>query len=220
MPSNPALLTLHGWRFSIYTRIARLVLAEKGLSAGFVDVDPFAEPAPVALRAINPFGLVPVLDHAGFLIFETSAITRYLDAAFDGPALQPATAKHRARMAQVIAIADAHAYWPLVRQVYAGAVFRPATGLPRDEAAIAQGLTAARPVLFALDTIANEGLALAPYAPITLADLHLAPMIAAFVTAAEGRVMLQDFPDLSRWWQAIATRPSLLATETGLPVRD
>jgi glutathione S-transferase len=220
MPSNPALLTLHGWRFSIYSRIARLVLAEKGLTARFVDVDPFADPAPVALRAINPFGLVPVLDHAGFLIFETSAITRYLDEAFDGPALQPTTAKHRARMAQVIAIADAHAYWPLVRQVYAGAVFRPATGLPRDAAVIAQGLTAARPVLAALDTLANEGMALAPYAPITLADLHLAPMIAAFVLAPEGREMLQDFSDLARWWQAIATRPSLLATETGLPPHD
>jgi hypothetical protein len=81
MPSNPALLTLHGWRFSIYSRIARLVLAEKGPTARFVDIDLFAEPAPVALRAINPFGLVPVLDHAGFLIFETSAITRNLDEA-------------------------------------------------------------------------------------------------------------------------------------------
>jgi glutathione S-transferase len=209
-------LVLHGWRFSIYTRIARLVLAEKVLPARFVDTDPFAEPTPDALRAINPFGLVPVLDHAGFLIFETSTITRYLDEAFPGPILQPTAPKKRARMAQVIAIADAHAYWPLVRQIYAGAVFRPATRLPRDDAAIAQGLTAARPVLGTLDAIANEGLALTTEAPITLADLHLAPMIAAFVTAPQGKAMLPDFPDLSRWWQAIATRPALLATETGL----
>jgi glutathione S-transferase len=217
---KPDLLVLHGWRFSIYTRIARIVLAEKGLSAGFVDVDPVAQPAPDALRAINPFGLVPVLDHDGFLIFETSAITRYLDEAFAGPSLQPVAAKQRARMAQVIAIADAHAYRPLIRQVYSGAVFRSAAGLPRDDTVIAQGLTAARPVLAALDAIANEGLVLAPESPITLADLHLAPMIAAFITAPEGRAMLPDFPDLARWWQVIAARPSLLATKTGLPPDD
>jgi glutathione S-transferase len=216
----PAPLTLYGWRFSIYTRIARLVLAEKGVNAGFVDVDPFAEPKPEALSVVNPFGLVPVLDHGGFIIFETAAITGYIDDAFPGPALQPTAPKLRARMAQVIGIADAHAYWPLVRQVYAGAVFRPATGLPRDDAAIAQGLIAARPVLAALDAIANEGLALTPNTPITLADLHLAPMIAAFVTVPEGSALLPDYPHLARWWQAITALPSLLATETGLPPRD
>jgi glutathione S-transferase len=220
MPSHPTPLTLHGWHFSIYTRIARLVLAEKGLSAGFVDVDPFAEPAPDAFRAVNPFGLVPVLDHQGFLIFETTAITRYMDEAFPGPTLQPTAPKHRARMAQVIAIADAHAYLPLVRQVYAGAVFRPAEGLPRDEGRISQGLEAARVVLATLDSIAKEGLALAPQAPISLADLHLAPMMAAFTAASEGLAMLQNFPDLGKWWRAIAQRPSVLATETGLPGRE
>ena len=141
------------------------MLAEKDISAQFVDVDPFAELKLDTLRAISPFGLVPVVDYAGFQLFETSSITRYLDEAFPGPALQPTAPKQRARTAQVITVADVHAYWPLVRQVYAGAVFRPATGQPCDDVIVAQGLTAARPELATLNTIASEGLALPPTPP-------------------------------------------------------
>jgi glutathione S-transferase len=45
-------------------------------------------------------------------------------------------------------------------------------------------------------------------------------MTAAFVTAPEGAEMLSEFLGLACWWQSIAARPSLLATETGLPTRD
>ena len=213
-------LTLYGWRFSIYTRIARLVLAEKGLTARFVDMDPFARPASPVLLRLNPFGTVPVLDHDGFQVFETAAIARYLDEAFDGPALQPVDAKARASMAQVIAIADTKAYRPMVRQVYAGAVFRPAEGLPRDDQAIVAGLADAAQVLVVLDAIAKKGDALQAGLPVTLADLHLAPMIEALVAAPEGAALLQNAPHLLCWWQAIQHRPALLATETGLPDRE
>lgn len=57
-------------------------------------------------------------------------------------------------------------------------------------------------------------------APATLANLHLTSMVAAFVIAPEGAALLPHFPDLARWWQAIATRPSLLATGIGLPPHD
>lgn len=210
-------LVLYGWRFSIYTRIARLVLAEKGLTVRFVDMNPFARPVPTALQRLSPFGTVPVLDHSGFQVFETAAIARYLDENFDGPALQPTTARARARMTQLICLADSRAYWPLVRQVYAGAVFRPSEGLGRDDTEIAKGLAAAAPVLAVFDKIAEQGEALLPGGAISLGDLHVAPMIAAFCVAPEGANLLAQYPSLMLWWQSIRQRPAILATETGLP---
>ena len=52
-----------------------------------------------------------------------------IDRAFSGPALQPAEPQALARMDQIIGIVDAYAYWPLVRQVFSHAVFRPPDGL-------------------------------------------------------------------------------------------
>ncbi len=49
--------------------------------------------------AINPRGLVPVLDHDGFVITESTLINDYLDEAFPARPLRPADPKGRARVA-------------------------------------------------------------------------------------------------------------------------
>ena len=110
-------LVLHGYRYSVYLRIARLALAEKGVAYDRVEVNPFAPDVPAAYLALHPFGRVPALVHDGFALYETGAITRYIDRAFSGPALQPTGPQALARMDQIIAIVDAYAYWPMVRQV-------------------------------------------------------------------------------------------------------
>jgi len=97
-------LILHGYHYSVYRRIARLALAEKGVSYQQVEVNPFALPIPADYLALHPFGRVPTLVHDDFVLYETGAITRYVDRAFDGPALQPEQARALARMDQIIAI--------------------------------------------------------------------------------------------------------------------
>src|SRR5215469_1352632 len=95
-------VTLHGFRYSVYVRIARLVLAEKGVAYASVEVNPFAANVPAEYLALHPFRRVPTLVYGDFALYETCAITRYVDEAFDGPALQPRDTRARARMAQVI----------------------------------------------------------------------------------------------------------------------
>ncbi|MEM7711325.1 MAG: glutathione S-transferase family protein [Pseudomonadota bacterium] len=209
-------VALHGYRFSVYHRIARLVLEEKGVAYATRDVDPFDPDLPDDWRRMHPFGRVPVLTHEHFTLYETAAIARYVDAAFDGPALTPTAPKAVGRMAQAIAILDAYGYRPLVRQVFAHAVFRPAMGTSADPAEIAAGLAAAHPVLAALDDIAAEGHVLAG-PPLTLADCHLAPMLAAFAAAPEGADHLARHPALSARWAHLADRPSFTRTDPGLP---
>jgi glutathione S-transferase len=202
-------LVLHGYHYSVYNRIARIALAEKGLAYDRVEVNPFAPDVPDSYRALHPFGRVPALVHDGFALYETGAITRYVDRAFAGPPLQPTDPRALARMDQVISIVDAYGYWPMVRQVFAWRVFRGRTGQPVDEAEISRGLAAAPKVLAALEPLVGEEL--------TLADLHLGAMVAYFVLAPEGATLLHQFPKLTRWWERVSARPSFAATDPGLP---
>ena len=125
-------LVLHGYRYSVYLRIVRLVLTEKGLPYDRVEVNPFAADLPADYLKLHPFGRVPTLVHDDFALYETAAITRYIDRAFPRPRLQPEEPRQAARMDQVIAVADAYGYWPLVRQVFSHRVFRPGVGQPAD----------------------------------------------------------------------------------------
>jgi hypothetical protein len=97
-------LVLHGFRYSVYVRIARIALAEKGLTYEHVEIDPFAADVPIEYLTLHPFKRVPVLVDGDFALYETEAITRYIDEAFPGPALQPSEPRQRARMAQIISI--------------------------------------------------------------------------------------------------------------------
>ena len=88
---------LHGMDFSVYVRIARLALAEKGVPYRLVPLNPFAEDPPDPNKELHPFGKMPVLRHDGCLIYETQAIVRYIDEGFSGPRLLPSGALDRAR---------------------------------------------------------------------------------------------------------------------------
>lgn len=208
----PTALTLHGYRYSVYNRIVRVTLAEKGVEYQISEVDPFAADASEDYLQLNPFGRVPTLTHGTFTVYETSAIARYVDGAFASPHLVPSLAKAAARMAQVVSIVDSYGYQPMVRQVFAHRVFRPLMGEKPAEDQIAAGLSASTSVLSALDAIAEEGLVLNA-AAVTLADCHLGPMMAYFCAASEGQAMLERHAALWEWWTWFGARPSMTCTD-------
>ena len=210
-------LVLHGYHYSVYLRITRLALAEKGVAYERVEVNPFSPDVPAAYLALHPFGRVPTLVHDGFALYETGAITRYIDRAFPGPSLQPRNARALARMDQIIGVVDSYGYWPLVRQVFSQRVFRPASGQPTDETEVARGLAGAAKVLAALEDLASSDTFLVGPTP-SLADLHLGAMIAYFTAAPEGAAMLDRHRLLAGWWERLGKRPSMVATAPGLPV--
>jgi glutathione S-transferase len=209
-------LVLHGYRYSVYLRIARLALAEKGVAYDRVEVNPFAPDVPASYLALHPFGRVPTLVHDDFALYETGAITRYIDRAFAGPALQPSAPRAQGRMDQILGVIDSYGYWPLVRQVFSHRVFRPAVGQPADEAEVERGLASAAKVLAALEALAAPDAFLVGPA-LSLADLHLGAMIAYFAAAPEGAALLAHHPRLAAWWLHLQQRPSFSATEPGLP---
>jgi glutathione S-transferase len=209
-------LELHGYRYSVYSWIARLALHEKGVGYQWVEVDPFAENVPPEYLALHPFKRVPTLVHDDFVVFETSAITRYVDEGFDGPKLQPLKAADRARVSQVLSIVDSYAYWPLVRQVFSHGVFRPRLGRPAHRSEYQRGLEATPRVLRALDELAGGGDFLVSDA-FSLADIHLAPMLDYLTADPGGASLLDAHSRLRRWWSKTAQRKSVAETRPALP---
>jgi glutathione S-transferase len=207
---------LRGYRYSVYNRIARVALHEKGVAYKTEEIDPFTDNVPADYLKRHPFGRVPVLSHGEFDLFETSAITGYVDAAFDGPKLIPTSAKALARVTQVVSIVDSYGYQPMIRQVFAHRVFRPAIAEVADEAEITAGINASHAVLGALNNIAKEGRVLDGQS-FTVADCHLAPMVAYFLQAREGANAFEAHTELADWWATVSQRKSLIATEPGLP---
>lgn len=201
-------VTVYGATYSVYVRIVRIALHEKGVPYDLVPIDVFAEQGlPADYQARHPFGRIPAFEHDGFRLYETSAITRYVDEAFSGPSLQPRDARERARMNQIIAMLDNYAYLPMVWDVYVQRV----EAEPADEVRIVAGLERARIFLAALSGLLGEGHWLAGSHP-SLADFHAAPMFALFEQAPEGAALLADYPEIRAWWERVRARPSVIAT--------
>lgn len=209
MTSRPRLF---GADYSVYVRTVRLALAEKGIAYDLVPVDVFAsEGVPSAYSERQPFGRIPAFEHDGFSLYETSAITRYIDEAFDGPRLQPSDPRQRARANQLMSIADAYVYPILVWGIYVERVSKPSKGGITDEAAISAALPKAETCLKAISDLMGSGTWLAGE-NLSLADLHAAPMFHYFVSTPEGRDMTRRHANLASWWTRMAAGPSMLAT--------
>ena len=158
--------TVFGAAYSVYVRTVRLTLAEKRIAYRLEEVDVFAPGGPPRhyLEHHHPFGRIPAFEHDVFRLYETGAITRYVDTAFAGPRLQPADPRACARMNQIIGVLDNYAYRTLVWDVFVERVRASAQGRQPDEARIAAALP-------------KEGAAL----------LRRAPALDAWLTALDRR---------------------------------
>jgi glutathione S-transferase len=209
---------LYGASYSVYTRIARLALIEKGVEHALEEVDIFAPSGPPAshLRR-HPFGRIPTLSHDGFELYETLAICRYVDEGFPGRALQPSTVQARARMAQIVGLLDSYAYRAMVWDIFVERMRKPLQGLVPDETKIAAAILMSERCLEALESFMGEGSWLAGTGEEpSLADLHGAPMLAYLAAAQDGMALLRRHPLMLAWLERMKARPSMQATPSPL----
>jgi glutathione S-transferase len=203
---------LFGAAYSVYVRIARLALEEKGVPYRLEEVDIFAEGGPPAgYLERHPFGKIPAFEHDGFRLFEAAAICRYVDDAFEGPALTPSDVRYRALMAQTIGMLDSYGYRALVWDVYVEMIAKPREGGRTDRAVVERGMGIAGKVAEILDRQVQTGGFLVGDA-LSLADLHAWPMIDCFLLTRPGAELIGRHPALAAWGTAMAARPSAIAT--------
>ena len=206
-----AKVTLHGPGFSTYVRTARLALEEKAVDYDFDEFNFIADGMPTEQLARHPFGKVPALTHDGFELYETCAITRYIDEAFGGPSLQPADSQGRAQVAQVCGILDSYTYGPAVQKIVIQRLVVPMMDGSPDEAVIEEAAPEAAKAMSVLNSILGQRSYLVGDA-LSLADLHLVPIYDYFSKTPEGAAILQTTPGLRRWWEGMSQRQSVAKT--------
>ena len=204
---------LYGLSRSVYTRIARLALEEKGVRYTLEEVEIFGpDGVPDEHLARQPFGRIPAFAHDGFKLYETGAITRYVDEAFTGTRLQPQEPRARARMNQMIGIVDSYAYRPMIWGVFFARIVAPAEGIQPDEQHATESLAKARTCCRALEEILGSKRYFTGD-ELTLADLHALPIRLYFSIAREGAETLSAHPRLRAWLDNMAARPSVQRTQ-------
>lgn len=207
-------MILWGFDGSTYVRTVKMLLAEKGMT-DFVQVQVNVlkgEPKLPEHRARHPFGKVPVLEHDGLRILETSAIVRYLDDVLPGPSLTPATAADRARMDMAIGLIDSYGYGALIGGVSAYHLFPDFVG-GKNEAMHAAGLAEGRKLLEFL--MGTKGGSRFIAGELSLADLFLAP-IAFYVSLTPDAEALFSVAGFADWWEQIQALPSYRSTVPNL----
>jgi glutathione S-transferase len=203
-------MIVHGVPGSPYVRAALLTLEEKrapyelaAMQLGTLKQEPHL--------SRHPFGRIPAFEHDGWMLYETQAIMRYVDAVVPGPSLQPEEPRAAARMNQLMGITD----WYVMRQVSMpitrNRVVAPRVNRPVDEEEVMQAIPNARICITEIARLLDGHSWMAGEA-ISLADLLLAPHLSMFAQAPEGAQILQGHENLKRWLARIEARPSMKAT--------
>jgi glutathione S-transferase len=201
--------TVHGFPVSPNVRAVRVALIEKGVPHAANEID-FAHLATPAYGALNPFRKMPVLATDAGNIYETPAILRYVDEAFDGPALQPATPAARATMTRWIAIAHNYLYAAGVMQLFLHRVMLPKMGGMTDEAVVENGRAASATHLDVLESELGGGF-LAGNEP-SLADFYAGCMVDLIARTPEGAALVGARPRVAAWLATLRARPAFAAT--------
>jgi len=176
---------IFGFAGSTYARTVLFAAAEKGVACTLEPLEFRSD----AHRALHPFAKMPAMRHRDIQLFETAAIAVYLDEAFDGPSLLPATALDRATIWQWISAANAYFYPAFV-------------GATLAEGGHDAGALEERGRSLTLLADALRGRSYLVGDALTLADLFVAPMLAFMFEnggAADdplaGRSALRDWLD-------------------------
>ena len=188
------MVRLHGFPFSNYHNVVKVVLLEKGVEFEEVVAYP---PADESYRAKNPTGKFPCLEtEAGTFLGESKVILNYLEDAYPGVPLLPADPLARARVRELMEVIDLYLELP-ARRLYPQ-VFSSA-GRVSDEVKstvrplLAQGLAGLESLARFDPYIAGPELSLADFT----AAFHFVPVSIAS-KAIYGEDALAAFPAVKR----------------------
>jgi glutathione S-transferase len=215
-------IELHGPANSSFVCAARVALEEKGVLYTLI------EPDILRHRGFRLADLLrylaaqqPRLVEGGFALFDSESILRYVDEAYQGPALQPADPKTRAMMVEIQGVIRDYLHPPAIGRIATQRLFAPFLGSPTDTRIVeeaVQPMTDALTAIEQLSLAAHDGekseLLIGPQ--VTLADIALMPIVAYLTMTPEGQKAVAASRRLSRWWLSVSRRPSLARSWPGL----
>ncbi len=199
-------------KMSSYGLAARVVLEEKGVEYERVVVDTADLKSAKHIAEVHPFGKVPALYHGDFHLYETAAIARYVDEAFDGPELQPEDPKNRAQMQKWINITGQYIYPTVIGDLVMQRL-APKIGVfggVTDEAVV----SASVPVIgHQLDLVEHALAGDQSYlaGEFSLADIMVATVVQYIGMTPESDELFGSRPTVRDWVERVTSRPSYTA---------
>jgi glutathione S-transferase len=192
---------------STYTRAVCMVCEEKEIAYQLIET-PLRAPE---IRAIHPFGKMPVLRHGDVALFESKAIATYLDRSFPAPWVFPSDPRRAALAEQWVSLVNTVMDRTLIR-TYIFAYIAPGTadGQP-DRAAIDAVMPAVREQIGVLDKAVAGSDCLVDDL-FTFADINLLPILHRVGQFPEGAAALAAAPHLAAYYARHAARPSFVRT--------
>lgn len=200
-------LQIVGHPGSNFVRTVRMVAHEKGISYDSVPELPRSS----MIRELHPLGQIPVMRHGDLDLFESAAIARYLDTAFDGPPLIPPEPEAAAVVNQWISFVQTSVDRLIMRQYVVEYLFhKDADGaVVRDE--IDRAVRRFPKMYGILDQAVAGGFL--GNAAFTMADCFLAPILASSRRYPEAAEALTASPALAGYFERISERASFRATK-------
>jgi len=201
-------VVLYGINLSTFTRKVRLALLEKGVPHRF-DAAPMGSPK---VRSLHPLGKIPVIEHDGAAIPDSSVIIAYLERGWPERPLYPAAALPFASALWLEEYADTRlreATLPYFSENVVKPVFM---GRPGDATALAAA-TPARDETFAYleQQLPDSGFVLGQ--ALTVADVAIGAQLITYRQGA-GDPDAARWPKLARYLEALRARPHWSAVLT------
>lgn len=190
-------LTIYGVAPSSYVRTARAACIEKGVDHSLESLELGSK----AHLALHPFGKVPIMKHGDVSLIETSAICRYIDEAFDGPALLPESPTERARAERWMSLVNCYLYRDLVVD-YLLPMIRQQADMEKVQAHV--------PTMKRDLDLIEAGLndAFLAGAKFSLADAFVGPLVAVLANFPHTGALFESMPNTRAWISRLQERES------------
>ena len=201
--------TVYGTPRSTYVRTVRLLLESAGADYNLKEIDIFnGENKSAEYLAKNPFGKVPTLEVDGELVYETTAITDYLNTVFAANKFSPSNPLHQARMRQIMAIVDSHLYPAAILSIVIQRLIVPSQGGKTDEDNVKNAVAPAQTAVEAIESLTVGS----PYllgSEISIADFYLIPVFTYLSQTPEFDSITAQAPKLRTWWDEVTKLPTV-----------
>jgi glutathione S-transferase len=193
---------------STYTRVACMVCEEKGIEYVLTETPLQA----AEIRAIHPFGRMPVLRHGDVELFESKAIATWLDRSFPAPFVFPSDPRLAALTEQWVSLVNTVMDRTLIRTYLFAYIAARLSGEKPDRQVIDAVLPAVHEQVAVLDkAVAATGYLVGD--SFTFADINLMPILHRLQQAPEGARALVAAPHLIAYYRRHAARPSFQRTD-------
>ena len=194
-------MIFYGTPQSTYVRTVRLLLAEANIDYDLKDIGIFnGDNETEEYLAKNPFGKVPTVEIDGIKIYETAAITYYINQKLAGGKFAPPDLLSQTRMRQIMAIIDNYLYPPAVGTIVIQRLIVPQQGGESDEKQIEEAIA---PTIKALEAIEDlcQGEPFLVDTMISIADFYLIPIFVYLEQTPEFDPVTAHTPKLRAWWE-------------------